>query len=160
RRLKHPPMRIAIVTAYHKEDRPTLERCIASVRSQGAPVEHILVADGHPQDWIRDAGVRHVVLDRSHGGFGDPPRMIGLMLAIREEFDAIEYLDADNLLFPRHAAMATALLDESGAHVLVLKRRFLRPDGSALDFTMTDEQALASIDTNCYCFASPAFATA
>jgi len=153
-------MRIAIVTAYFKEDRATLERCIASVRSQALPVEHILVADGRPQDWVRDAGVRHVVLDRPHGDFGDTPRMIGLVLAMREAFDAIQFLDADNVVYPQHAAMAAALLADGAAHLLVLRRRFLRPDGSALDFTTNDEQALAGIDTNCYFFARPAFPTA
>ena len=142
-------MRIAIVTAYFNEDRPTLERCIESVRSQTVPVEHILVADGRPQDWVPAAGMRHIALDRSHGDFGDTPRVIGLLLAIREEFDAIQFLDADNLVYPRHAAMATALLRETGAHMLVLKRRVLRPDGSALNLTAAEDEALSTIDTNC-----------
>ena len=153
-------MRIAIVTAYFKEDRATLERCIESVRSQAVPVEHVLVADGHPQDWVRGAGVRHVILDRPHGDFGDTPRLVGLMLAIREAFDAVQFLDADNVVLPRHAAMAAARLAESGAHLLVLKRRFLRPDGSAIPLEMSDADALAAIDTNCYFFGRPAFPTA
>jgi hypothetical protein len=153
-------MRLAIVTAYFNEDRATIERCIASVRAQTIPVEHILVADGQPQDWIPGAGVRHVVLDRAHGDFGDTPRMIGLVLAIREEFDAIQFLDADNYVLPQHAAVAEALLNESGAHLLVLKRRFLRPDGSDLNFTIDEDEALQLIDTNCYLFTRPAFPTA
>jgi glycosyltransferase involved in cell wall biosynthesis len=153
-------MRLAIVTAYFNEDRATIERCIASVRAQTVPVEHILVADGRPQDWIPGAGVRHIVLDRAHGDFGDTPRMIGLVLAIREEFDAIQFLDADNYVLPQHAAVAEALLNESGAHMLVLKRRLLRPDGSDLNFTIDEDEALQLIDTNCYLFTRPAFPTA
>lgn len=153
-------MRIAIVTAYFDEDRATLERCIESVRSQTAPVEHILVADGRPRDWIPATGVRHVTLDRSHGDFGDTPRTLGLLLAIREGFDAVQFLDADNLVFPQHTATATATLRESGAHMLVLKRVFLRPDGSAMNFISDEDESLAAIDTNCYLFTRPAFPTA
>ena len=153
-------MRIAIITAYFDEDRATLERCIESVRSQAVPVEHILVADGRPRAWIPPTGVRHITLDRSHGDFGDTPRTIGLTLAIREAFDAVQFLDADNVLFPRHAALATAALRESGAHMLVLKRSFLRPDGSTMNFKSDEDESLAVIDTNCYLFARPAFPTA
>jgi hypothetical protein len=153
-------MRIAIVTAYFNEDRRIIERCMASVRAQTVPVEHILVADGHPQDWVRAAGERHITLDRSHGDYGDTPRMVGLVLAMREGFDAVQFLDADNLLYPQHAAMATKLLRGTGAHVLVLKRRMLRPDGSALPFTSAEDEALVQIDTNCYLFTRAAFPTA
>jgi glycosyltransferase involved in cell wall biosynthesis len=153
-------MRIAVITAYFDEDRATLERCIASVRAQTVPVEHILVADGRPQEWIASSGRRHVTLDRSHGDYGDTPRMIGLMLAIREGFDAIQFLDADNVLFPHHAAVATAALRDSGAHMLVLRRRLQRPDGSDLNFVSNEDESLELIDTNCYLFARPAFPTA
>ncbi|HZM46982.1 MAG TPA: glycosyltransferase family A protein [Burkholderiales bacterium] len=153
-------MRIAIITAYFDEDRATVERCIESVRAQEFPVEHILVADGRPHDWIPATGVRHVTLDRSHGDFGDTPRMIGLMLAIREGFDAIQFLDADNLVFPQHAAMAVTLMRENAVHMVVLKRAFLRPDGSALNFKSDEDESLSTIDTNCYLFARPAFPTA
>jgi glycosyltransferase involved in cell wall biosynthesis len=48
--------RYAIVTPYYKEDRALIERCIDCVCAQSIPTEHILVADGHPQSWINDAG--------------------------------------------------------------------------------------------------------
>src|SRR5262249_34844597 len=127
-------MRLAVITAYFDEDRATIERCLASVRSQTVPVDHLVVADGRPQGWIADTEARHIVLDRSHSDFGDTPRMIGLMLAIREGYDAIQFLDADNLILPGHAAMATAAMRDTAADMLVLKRLFLRPDGSVIDF--------------------------
>jgi len=153
-------MRIAIVTAYYRETRAVLARCIDSVRAQTAPVEHILVADGEPQEWAVRSGARHVTLDRSHGDFGDTPRAVGLALAVREGYDAVQFLDADNLILPHHAAMAGALLEESGAHLLVLKRRFLRSDGSVMPYTAPGDEALTTIDTNCYFFARAAFPTA
>lgn len=153
-------MRIAIITAYFREDPAIIERCINSVRSQTVPVEHILVADGHAQDWIARENVRHIALDRNHGDFGDTPRAIGLLLAIREGYDAVQFLDADNLIYPHHAEMAAGLLRGTSAHMLVLKRRFLRPDGSVLSYRSVNDETLAGIDTNCYLFARPSFPTA
>jgi glycosyltransferase involved in cell wall biosynthesis len=153
-------VRLAIITAYFQEDRATIERCIESVRKQSVRVEHILVADGHPQDWVAASGLRHLALDRAHGDFGDTPRLAGLVLAIREGFDAIQFLDADNVIYPHHAAMAAALLQDTGAHMLVLKEHHLRPDGSILNYTSAHYEALSRIDTNAYLFARPSFPTA
>jgi hypothetical protein len=44
--------RYCVVTPYFKEDRAMLKRCMDSVRRQTAKVDHMLVADGFPQDWI------------------------------------------------------------------------------------------------------------
>ena len=49
---------------------------MASVRRQTVPTEHLLVADGHPQDWLESESVRHLRLDRSHGDFGNTPQEI------------------------------------------------------------------------------------
>jgi hypothetical protein len=38
--------RYIVVTPYDKEEKPLLERCIASVRAQAVAAEHLLVADG------------------------------------------------------------------------------------------------------------------
>lgn len=62
--------RYAIVTPYYREPRDMLERCLASVRAQGVKVTHILVADGHPQPWLEQAGVRHIsIRPRNPAGF-------------------------------------------------------------------------------------------
>jgi hypothetical protein len=37
-------------------------------------VDHIVIADGLPQDWINDEPVRHIKLDTSHNNFGNTPR--------------------------------------------------------------------------------------
>jgi len=153
-------MRIAIITAYFKEERATIERCIDSVRSQTQPAEHILVAHGHPQAWIGAGNLRQIVLDRNNDDFGDTPRAIGLVVAIREGYDAVQFLDADNVIDPHHVAMSAGMLRSTGAHMLVLKRRFLRQDGSVLNFISARDETLAAIDTNCYLFARPSFPTA
>ena len=95
-------MRVAVVTPYYKEPRGWIERCIASVAAQTHACDHFLVADGHAQDWIDGAGVRHLRLDRGHGDYGNTPRALGALLAVSEGYDAIAFLDADNWYAPEH----------------------------------------------------------
>src|ERR1700731_4980422 len=101
-------MRYAIITPYHEESRDQLERCIRSVSAQTVPTDHIIVADGRPQDWIDATGARHLRLDRAHGDYGNTPRGLGAMLAIAERYDGIGLLDADNWLEPEHVAACVA----------------------------------------------------
>ena len=90
------------VTPYYKEDAKLLKRCLESVKNQSISCDHILIADGFPQKWIDDTGVRHLGLDRSHGDAGNTPRGLGALLAIAEEYDGIGLLDADNWLEKNH----------------------------------------------------------
>ncbi len=94
-----------VITPYYKEDPALLRRCMDSVRTQTVPAEHLLVADGHPQDWIDSEPVRHLRLDRSHGDYGNTPRGIAAMLACSEGYPAIMMLDADNWLEPEHVEL-------------------------------------------------------
>ena len=56
-------LRPMVITPYYKEDPALLRRCMKSVREQTTPTEHMLVADGHPQDWIDAEPVRHLAAD-------------------------------------------------------------------------------------------------
>jgi len=69
--------RVAVITPYYKEDRLVLERCLRSVRKQTVAVDHFLVSDGFPQDWLDHEEVRHFRLGKSHGDYGNTPRGIG-----------------------------------------------------------------------------------
>lgn len=144
-------MRIAIVTPYWQEPRAVIERGIASVAGQSLPCDHLLVADGAPQDWLDDAPVRHLRLDRNHADYGNVARGIGALLAAGEGYDAIGFLDADNRIDPDHVALclATADLARDGDNrppdVVVARRRFELPDGTAVP--LADDPGL--IDTNC-----------
>jgi hypothetical protein len=147
--------RCAIITPYYKEERQVIERCIASVKAQTVGADHILIADGHPQDWIDGAGVRHLKLDRAHGDYGNTPRSIGAMLAISEGCDAIGMLDADNWLEPTH--VATCLGVVKGPCDYVIAQRILRrPDGSVLP--LKEDVRHPDVDTNQYFFLRGAFA--
>ena len=144
--------RVAIVTAYHKEERSILQRCLTSVRRQTVAADHIVVADGHPQDWIDGEDVRHIRLDRSHGDYGNTPRGIGALLAIAEDYDAIAFLDADNWLLPIHVELALATARQAGGphDYIIAQRNMVRPDGTVMP--IPDEPIDSHVDTNCFVF--------
>jgi Glycosyl transferase family 2 len=147
--------RYAIITPYLEENRSLLERCVASVRDQSIAADHILVADGFPQDWIDDAGVRHLKLDRAHGDFGNTPRGVGALLAIGEEYDGIGLLDADNWLEPDHiaACLAAARTIPTPCDVVIAQRTFRRPD----ETIMPVPEEAGHVDTNCFFFLRGSF---
>src|SRR5579863_2363016 len=144
--------RCIVVTPYYTEDRSTLERCIRSVRGQSVGTDHLLVADGHPQDWIDHEGVRHLRLDRSHADHGNTPRGVGALLAAAEGFDAIALLDADNWVDCNHLEICLSAAARAGrkCDFVIARRRFRRQDGSVLP--VQDEAVSEHVDTNCFVF--------
>ena len=149
----------AIVTPYYREPRAVLERCLESVRRQEVPTEHILVADGAPQDWLDDAGVRHIRLDRGHADWGNTPRGIGALLAITGNYQGFGFLDADNWLEPSHVGAclrAAAQPSQGEADYVIARRSFRRPDGTLM--ALSDEPPDQLIDTNCFFFLPGAYA--
>ncbi|HLJ21046.1 MAG TPA: glycosyltransferase family A protein [Stellaceae bacterium] len=155
-------MRIAVVTPYFKESAEVLRRCLASVQSQGMPVDHVLVADGHPQYWVEDQPcVTHVVLRKSAADFGDTPRSVGFVVAMRREYDIIQFLDADVVLMPGHFDLVLShfrgLPEAEYPDLVVARRQMLRPDGSELAVRIGEDDALKHIDTSCYVFYRTAF---
>lgn len=140
-------MRICIVTPYWQEPRAVLERCIASVAAQGVACDHLLVADGAPQEWIDAAPVRHLRLDRNHADYGNAARGIGALLAAGEGYDAIGFLDADNRIDPDHVALCLAAAGEppDAPDVVVARRRIELPCGTPV----TAEEEPGLVDTNC-----------
>jgi cellulose synthase/poly-beta-1,6-N-acetylglucosamine synthase-like glycosyltransferase len=137
--------RYAIVTPYYKEPRDILERCVNSVKAQTLAADHILVADGFPQGWLDDAGVRHLKLDAAHGDYGNFARGQGGAFAAEQAYDAIGFLDADNWLDADHVAACEAAAGES-TDIVVARRRLVRLDGSVMD--IPEEEG--HVDTNCY----------
>ena len=122
-----------VITAYYKEDPALLKRCMASVRGQKVPTEHLLVADGHPQPWIDSEPVRHLRLDRAHADYGNTPRGIGALLAVSEQYPAIMMLDADNWIEPQHVEICLrAAASSPGTDFVIARRLFRRPDGSIM----------------------------
>lgn len=144
--------RCIVVTPYYKEDPSTLERCIRSVANQSVGTEHLLVADGNPQDWIDREAVRHLRLDCSHADHGNTPRGVGALLAAAEGFEAIALLDADNWVDPNHMEVCMNAAAKAGGKCdfVIARRRFCRQDGSVLP--VQDEPVSEHVDTNCFVF--------
>lgn len=154
--LRAPIDRVVVVTAYYQEPRQQIERAITSVKAQSVAADHILVADGHPQDWVDDAKVRHIRLDTSHRDYGNTPRGVGALLAVSEDYDAICFLDADNWLEADHVELAIAAAKQSPGCDYVVARRFLRrPDETILP--VPEEPIEQHVDTNCFFFLKGAF---
>jgi len=158
-------MRIAVVTPYWNESRELLQRCIASVQGQSADVDHILVADGSPQYWVEDhARVTHIELRKRSADFGDTPRSVGFVVAMRSDYDLIQFLDADNVLLNDHFDVTLEHFLGRGAaeypDLVVTRRQMLRIDGSKLAVSMPEDDALKHVDTSCYVFYRTAFKVA
>jgi glycosyltransferase involved in cell wall biosynthesis len=140
-----------VITPYYKEDPSLLRRCIDSVQRQTVPTEHLLVADGHPQDWIDLEPVRHLKLDRPHGDFGNTPRGVGALMAAAEGHPAIVMLDADNWLQPEHIEVCLRIAEsKTGTDFVVARRTFRRPDESIMP--VPEEPVSAHVDTSCFVF--------
>ena len=154
--------RVLVITAYYKEERGLIERAMRSVAGQtarlsgAAEVDHMLVADGFPQDWIDGEPVRHLKLDRAHGDYGNTPRGVGSLLAISEGYDAICYCDADNWYEPNHVetCLKAAKAVEDVDYVIA-QRTMRRPDESVIP--IRDEGMKSHVDTNCFFFLPGAF---
>ena len=141
--------RYVFITPYYKETKAVLEQCIASVLSQTVRADHILIADGFPQDWIDQINVRHVRLDRAHADWGNTPRCIGALMAAAEGYDGIAFLDADCWLERDHLESCLASIEElpsADCGYVVAGRTFRRPDGSVMN--ITGERLEIHADTN------------
>ncbi len=146
--------RYCVITPYFKEDTAMLNRCMESVARQTVPVDHILVADGFPQEWISTKPVRHIILDRPHADYGNLARGIGAMMAVAEKYSGIAFLDADNWYDNNHIESCLAALKQNpGTIYAAAQRRFVRPDGSVMAKVRPAEVPNDEhIDTNCYFF--------
>jgi hypothetical protein len=144
-------MKIAVITPYYRETRHQLSRCIDSVFSQQIKAEHFLIADGYPQPNLQSFGVRHIVLDKNHNDFGNTPRAIGGLIAVAEGFDTICFLDADNWLDKHHFTVSIETIRRASAapDYIICRRRWVRMDGSVLNYQAQEDADGSHVDTNC-----------
>jgi glycosyltransferase involved in cell wall biosynthesis len=156
--LKGLPLKVAVVTPYHREPTDWLMQCIASVAAQSYPCTHFLVADGFPRPELMPAAAQHIVLPRAHADNGNTPRAIGSLSAIGQGFDAIAYLDADNWYEPGFVEAMVKLQAVTGAAFCSAGRSIHRADGSLLLVDTTESNARTLVDTSCMFLARRAFA--
>ena len=122
------------------------------------PVDHILVADGFPQSWVeQQEQVHHIILPRNSGDFGDTPRSLGFMFGVRNEYDILQFLDADNVLTPNHFSAVLECFTQTNADLVLARRMLLRPDHSVLNARIEEDDTLAHVDTSCFVFWRTAF---
>ncbi len=152
-------MRVAVISPYYKEPEAWLARCIQSVRDQTVEATHFVVADGFPQDWVDEVGVRHIKLDRPHGDYGNTPRTIGAMLAVSEGFDAVAFLDGDNWYAPDHVESCVQTAARGDVDYIYSKRQWARADGSVMNVHMQEDEDGSHVDTNCHFLMRGAFHT-
>lgn len=140
-----------VVTPYFREDADMLRRCMDSVSRQTVRADHVLVADGFPQDWIDQEPVRHQKLDRPHADYGNFARGVGALGALAEGYDAICFLDADNWYDDDHIATCLAAAEAMPqASYVAARRRFVRPDASVMaGFEPAEYPEHEHVDTNC-----------
>ena len=131
-------MKIAVISAYFKEETELLERCLKSVKEQTIRCDHFFISDGHPQEWLKNSDVRHIELGKSHNDYGNTPRGIGAQIAISEGYEAICFLDSDNWIDSNHVehCLESALSKYSNileCDYVIAKRRLIRPDMSIMN---------------------------
>jgi glycosyltransferase involved in cell wall biosynthesis len=147
--------RVAVVTPYCGETQDILRRNIDSVSAQTYKADHILVADGAPQEWVGTLVSCHIRLPTTSGDNGDTPRAVGIAFACSQAYDAIGLLDADCYFLPDAVERCIAVAEDASVPLVVGRRAFVRPDGSQM--RVPDEPVERHIDTNCYFFLRPAF---
>ena len=147
--------KFSVITAYYKEDLSIVLRAIESVKamvSDTYEVNHYLVSDGHPLAELDALDVIHLKLHKSHGDYGDTPRLMGAMLAIREGSKGLMFLDADNMVYPNHLLEAEKKFQNDETNIVLTKRLYLRPDGSVIPFKCQEDDDFSHVDTGCFVF--------
>jgi hypothetical protein len=145
-------LKIAVITPYFKEPINILKECHLSVVSQksDASITHFLIADGFHLDEINSWEARHISLPRSHDDNGNTPRGIGSIQAIKEGYDFITFLDADNWFHQNHLQSMLDKWIESKSPVICSLRTYHQLNGKQILFEEPDENSLYHVDTSCF----------
>lgn len=160
-------MKIAVITPYYDEPPHVLRRCLESVKQQSdiesCEVVHFFISDGVVSDFlVQTEGIRHIILGSSHNDNGNTPRAVGGLLARNEGFEAIFYLDADNLYLKEHISSAVTLSKSQGLDVVFSSRLVFFPDGDCYDFNSDENDEDSSklhVDTSCIALFNKALKT-
>ncbi len=149
-------MKVAVVTPYYKTPLEWLHDCHQSVRAQTHHCTHIMVADGEPVETVDKFDAVHLTSLGPNDDVGNTARAIGSIAAIRQGFDAVCYLDADNWYRPEHVERMVALFGETKAAICAAARTLHHVDGTLLGrCPETDGEAF--VDTNCMFLTREAF---
>lgn len=125
-------MRVAVITPFYKPQPDWLEQCHASVRAQSFPCTHFLASDGSGDNPLSDFTGEFLRLDSNHHDNGNTPRAAASMMAIGQGYDALAYLDADNVYREDHIESMVARQAATGAAVCTSGRVLMTLDGALL----------------------------
>lgn len=142
--------RVAVVTPYFRIDPEKFRRCCESVAAQTWKCDHIVVADGEPQDLPQGLNLIHLVLPANVGNTGATPRGLGGVYAIAQGYDAVAFLDADNWYDPGHIEGAVRALESQQLDVVYARRHLVFPDGEVLPQEDEQDAGATHVDTNCF----------
>jgi glycosyltransferase involved in cell wall biosynthesis len=149
--------RVAVITPYYQETMEVLRKCHESVLGQTHPCVHFLVADGSPHTAVRNWSAEHIVLPRPHADNGNTPRGVGSLSAMKQGFDAIAYLDADNWYYPTHVESMVNLRMQKQVVVCTATRNIHRLDGSLMYTDNFESDGHNHVDTSCLFLTQTAF---
>jgi hypothetical protein len=114
-----------------------------------------MIGDGPNASKIEIPSARIYRLKKHFNDFGESPRRFGVRCALKEGFNVIAFLDADNWYFPHHLASLLEAHKQSGAKVCTARRVFVDLNGAA--FALCDlSDGRTFCDTNCIAFFGPA----
>lgn len=160
--LKDRAPRIAVVTAYRSESPETLRRCIASVAGQTVAADHILLAEGAPQEGLQetlDALVAdHIRLGPTGEAGTRAAWAAGGLLAAARGYTAVCFLDAGCWYDPDHierCLVAALRVGFERCGIVTTSRRLCRPDLTVLP--LPEEGADRFVDASGYLFLPAGF---
>lgn len=147
-------MKVAVVTPYYNESLDILNRCMTSVYSQLLVTNksHIIVAD--TTDVMESKNLQLpcqlINLNYNHKDAGATPRAIGALSAFSQGFDAVAFLDADNLYDPSHLYKMIEICKERGSDLVTATRNIYSSFDNTFLYTDTIESnGIDFCDTNC-----------
>jgi glycosyltransferase involved in cell wall biosynthesis len=150
-------MKIAVITPSYRTDPSHLVQCLKSVREQTERCMHFLVWDGEvPTEIETHDDLQLIQLPKAHRDAGNAARAIGSVSAIRQGFDAIAYLDADNWYDPNHIAVLRAAHEQTNANVCSSTRKLWMASGAWLGIC-PEIDGEEFVDTNCLFLTRAAF---
>ncbi|MES2013543.1 MAG: glycosyltransferase, partial [Pseudomonadota bacterium] len=117
---KHPSdWRVAVVTPYQGEAQPALLNCIQSVSHQGLDIAHFIVSSEQHSCKVEAIGVRHWALPGQYTDHGNTSRGVAAIFAFQLGYDAVLFLNADNVLSNNYIQHVLSELEVQSADVVV-----------------------------------------
>lgn len=141
-------MKVAVVTPYHREPIEVIRRAHESVLNQSFPVDHFVVADGHPSSQVSTWDVNHIVLPKEHQDAGNFARGLGALEALRLGYDAVAFLDADNWYNSDHIQTCVETANKYNADIVKSWRSLHFRDGRQLAAVDRESRSPNFADTN------------